>query len=131
MNTHHHAELVRAHLAEVMRTRALELHEAHEPRLLGSAGTVHANRAWADDADEVLIDGTTWSQFLGGMCVFAMDIAPDGKAWVQASLPDTGTSAEPVRGDPVEPIQTFVINPAVARAMPEMPSPSPSLTPSE
>jgi mannose-1-phosphate guanylyltransferase len=55
MNTHHHAELVRAHLAEVMRTRALELHEAHEPRLLGSAGTVHANRAWADDADEVLI----------------------------------------------------------------------------
>lgn len=55
MNTHHHAPLVREHLKKVMQTRALELHEAYEPTLLGSAGTVHANRAWADDADEVLI----------------------------------------------------------------------------
>ncbi len=76
-------------------------------------------------------DGTTWTQYLDGMCVFAMDIAPDGKAWVQASLPDTGTSAEPVRGDPVEPIQTFVIKPDATEAMTEMTSPSPSLTPSE
>jgi mannose-1-phosphate guanylyltransferase len=55
MNTHHHAPLVREHLKKVMQTRPLELHEAYEPVLLGSAGTVHANRAWADDADEVLI----------------------------------------------------------------------------
>ena len=55
MNTHHHAPLVREHLKKVMQTRPLELHEAYEPELLGSAGTVHANRAWADDADEVLI----------------------------------------------------------------------------
>ena len=71
-------------------------------------------------------DGTTWTQYLEGMCVFAMDVAPDGKAWVQASLPDTGTSAEPVRGEPVEPIQTFVIDPQAVESAPEMSSPLPS-----
>ncbi len=55
INTHHHAPLVRAHLAEVMKTRPLRLSETYEPELLGSAGTVHNNRAFADDADEVLI----------------------------------------------------------------------------
>jgi len=55
INTHHHAPLVRAHLAEVMTKRPLRLAETYEPELLGSAGTVHANRAFGDDADEVLI----------------------------------------------------------------------------
>jgi len=55
INTHHHAPLVRTHLAAVMAARQLELSEAYEPKLLGSAGTVHANRSWADDADEILI----------------------------------------------------------------------------
>ena len=71
-------------------------------------------------------DGTTWSQYLDGMCVFAMDVAPDGKAWVQASLQDTATSAEPVRGEPIEPIQTFVIDPEAVEAGTEMSSPLPS-----
>lgn len=55
LNTHHHAEQVRAHIATTNATRALTVTEAYEPELLGSAGTVHANRAWADDADEVVI----------------------------------------------------------------------------
>lgn len=56
-------------------------------------------------------DGTTWSHYLAGMCIFAMDITPDGTAWVQAALADTATSSESIVGDPVEPIQTFVIQP--------------------
>jgi len=55
INTHHHHEQVRAHLDALMATRPLRIREAYEPKLLGSAGTVHANRAWADDADEVLV----------------------------------------------------------------------------
>ncbi|NNE86551.1 MAG: nucleotidyltransferase family protein [Silicimonas sp.] len=55
LNTHHHAEQVRAHIAETNATRALTVTEAYEPELLGSAGTVHANPDWADDADAVLI----------------------------------------------------------------------------
>ena len=82
---------------------------------------------WPPACDGVAhFDGTTWTQFLDSMCVFAMDIAPDGKAWVQASLPDTGTSAAPVRGDPVEPIQTFVIDPIAAEALSASPLSSPT-----
>jgi mannose-1-phosphate guanylyltransferase len=55
VNTHHLPELVRAYLADVRATRPLDVVEAYEPVLLGSAGTVAANRAWADDCDEVLI----------------------------------------------------------------------------
>jgi mannose-1-phosphate guanylyltransferase len=38
-----------------MATRPLRISEAYEPQLLGSAGTVHANRSWMDDADECLL----------------------------------------------------------------------------
>lgn len=55
LNTHHHAEQVRDHIAQTNATRALTVTEAYEPELLGSAGTVHANRAWANDADAVVI----------------------------------------------------------------------------
>lgn len=55
LNTHHHAEQVRAHIAATNAKGALTVTEAYEPTLLGSAGTVHANRNWADDADAVLI----------------------------------------------------------------------------
>lgn len=55
LNTHHHAEQVRDHISETNATRALTVTEAYEPELLGSAGTVHANRGWADGADEVVI----------------------------------------------------------------------------
>lgn len=55
LNTHHHADQVRAHIEATNAARALTITEAHEPELLGSAGTVHANRDWADGADRVLV----------------------------------------------------------------------------
>ncbi|GHF75754.1 nucleotidyltransferase family protein [Seohaeicola zhoushanensis] len=55
LNTHHHAEQVRAYIGAVNARGGVQLTEAHEPELLGSAGTVHANRGWAEDADEILV----------------------------------------------------------------------------
>jgi histidinol-phosphate phosphatase family protein len=55
VNTHAHAAQVRDYLGAVNRRGRLRLTEFHEPRLLGSAGTLAANPAFADDADEVLI----------------------------------------------------------------------------
>lgn len=55
INTHHLAPQVREHLGNVNQQGRLSVVEFYEPTLLGSAGTVHANRAWADDADVILI----------------------------------------------------------------------------
>ncbi len=54
INTHHLPEPVRAFIAE-MNDRGFRVQEAYEPELLGSAGTVRANRAWMDAADECVI----------------------------------------------------------------------------
>ena len=55
VNTHHLPEAVHAFIASENSRRAVTLHEAFEPELLGSAGTVHANRTFADDADAVVV----------------------------------------------------------------------------
>lgn len=55
INTHHLAPLVREHLAKINSQGQLRVQEFYEPTLLGSAGTVHANRDWASDADVILI----------------------------------------------------------------------------
>lgn len=55
INTHHLPDRVRAHLERVNRGRQLRISESYEPRLLGSAGTVHANRTLADSGGDVLI----------------------------------------------------------------------------
>ncbi len=55
LNNHHLADQVRAHIEKTNATRALRVVEAYEPELLGSAGTVHANRGWAEDANEVIV----------------------------------------------------------------------------
>lgn len=55
LNNHHLPDQVRAHIEKTNATRDLTVVEAFEPDLLGSAGTVHANRAWAEDADEVIV----------------------------------------------------------------------------
>lgn len=47
LNTHHHADQVRRYITEVNARGGVRLSEAHEPELLGSAGTVAANRDWA------------------------------------------------------------------------------------
>ena len=49
------AEAVRAHIAQINAKNGLLLVEAHEPVLLGSAGTVTANADLADDVDEIVI----------------------------------------------------------------------------
>jgi mannose-1-phosphate guanylyltransferase len=55
LNTHHHRDQVRDWIDCANDTRTIRVTEAWEPELLGSAGTVHANRAWADDADEIVV----------------------------------------------------------------------------
>ena len=55
LNTHHHAGLVRDHIRSVNERGTMDIREFHEPELLGSAGTVHANRNWADGSEGVLV----------------------------------------------------------------------------
>jgi histidinol-phosphate phosphatase family protein len=55
INTHALAAAVRAHIAQINAENNLILVEAHEPTLLGSAGTVTANAELANDVDEVII----------------------------------------------------------------------------
>ena len=55
INTHHLPDPVRAYIAKVNETRNVTLTETFEPELLGSAGTVTANRDWARDADDVVV----------------------------------------------------------------------------
>lgn len=59
LNTHHHAGQVRDWIAGVNARGkdrgGVQITEAWEPELLGSAGTVHANRAWADGAEAVVV----------------------------------------------------------------------------
>lgn len=55
INTHHLPDPVRAYIAQVNSSRNVTLTEAFEPELLGSAGTVTANRAWGAEAEAVTV----------------------------------------------------------------------------
>jgi histidinol-phosphate phosphatase family protein len=55
INTHSLAEAVRARIKEFNAGNKLNLIEAYEPALLGSAGTVTANVDLADEVDEVVV----------------------------------------------------------------------------
>src|SRR4051794_6552340 len=55
VNTHAHAEQVRAYIDRVNAGGRIHLAESYEPVLLGSAGTIAANADLADDVDEVII----------------------------------------------------------------------------
>jgi mannose-1-phosphate guanylyltransferase len=55
INTHAHADQVRAYIADVNQSCRLMLTEFHEPSLLGSAGTISANSSFAEDASEIII----------------------------------------------------------------------------
>jgi histidinol-phosphate phosphatase family protein len=55
INTHHLRSQVRDHIAQVNARGGQRIAETFEPRLLGSAGTVSCNRAFADDCDELLL----------------------------------------------------------------------------
>jgi len=55
LNTHHLRDQVCDHISKTNASRPLNIQEFWEPELLGSAGTVHANRAFADDADAIVV----------------------------------------------------------------------------
>lgn len=55
INTHHLPEQVREYIASVNARGEFCVREAYEPTLLGSAGTVAANRELAEGASDVLI----------------------------------------------------------------------------
>ncbi len=55
VNTHHLRDAVTAYIDAENARRSLHLIESYEPDLLGSAGTVHANRRFADDAEVVVV----------------------------------------------------------------------------
>ena len=55
LNTHHLRDQVRDWMDRANAARGVRVTEAWEPELLGSAGTVTANRSWADDADEIVV----------------------------------------------------------------------------
>src|SRR3546814_621543 len=54
INTHHLPDPVREFLA-IKNTEGFRTVETYEPELLGSAGTITANRKWADDASDILL----------------------------------------------------------------------------
>ena len=54
VNTHHLADQVAAYVA-ARPPSALRVSLFHEPELLGSAGTIHANRAWLENEKDFLI----------------------------------------------------------------------------
>ena len=55
INTHHLVDPVRDYIADVNARGGVTLTETYEPELLGSAGTITANRAFADGADDLVI----------------------------------------------------------------------------
>jgi mannose-1-phosphate guanylyltransferase len=55
INTHHLPEPLRDYIARVNTGGRFHVREAFEPRLLGSAGTVHANRAYVPAGGEAVI----------------------------------------------------------------------------
>ncbi len=55
INTHHLAEQVRRHICVINATRAVRVRESHEPILLGSAGTVRANRDLVNERETCVI----------------------------------------------------------------------------
>lgn len=54
INTHHLPDPVRRFLA-MKNAQGFRAVEFFEPKLLGSAGTISTNPAWADDADDIVI----------------------------------------------------------------------------
>lgn len=71
VNTHAHAEQVRAYVAGVNGRGGIRLVEAHEPRLLGSAGTIAANPGLAGDGPVVVVSADNFSDVdLGRMLRF-------------------------------------------------------------
>ncbi len=113
VNNHHLPEAVREFLAQKS-LQGFHAQEAYEPKLLGSAGTLAHNRAWADDADDVLViyadnlSDLNLQDFLaahrrhGNPMTMLLFHAPNPKACGIATLDDAGRVVEFVE-KPAEP----------------------------
>ncbi|MFT7136172.1 MAG: NDP-sugar pyrophosphorylase family protein [Akkermansiaceae bacterium] len=55
LNTHHLRDQVKDWIDAANANRDLTVIEAYEPELLGSAGSVTANRTWVEDGDEIVV----------------------------------------------------------------------------
>jgi mannose-1-phosphate guanylyltransferase len=55
INTHHLPDHVRSYIAAKNAIGYFRVTEAYEPKLLGSAGTLHANRNWIKPGDTALV----------------------------------------------------------------------------
>ena len=88
----------------------------HVPRFLRAApdGSVWLTPGDGPDPSRcnglARFDGDTWSRYLAGTCIYALDVAPDGTAWAQG-----GTAwAQGGTGDGLAPgpIETYAIRPS-------------------
>ena len=104
INTHHHADQVRRYVEDQRKCTALALHLAHEPSLLGSAGTLWRNRSFVDgQADFIIayadnltnldlgkmIDFHGVFRSMGGVLTMGLMHAPDPTQCGVAVLDDT------------------------------------------
>jgi mannose-1-phosphate guanylyltransferase len=95
INTHHHAVQVDDFIRTARQGTAMGLHTVHEPRLLGSAGTLWKNRrfveeqpdfliAYADNLTDLnltkMIDFHRRFSSMGGVLTMALIHAPDPRA---------------------------------------------------
>ena len=55
INTHHLPQKVRSYIDRINKLGRFKVQETFEPKLLGSAGTVHHNRNWISNSDTALI----------------------------------------------------------------------------
>ena len=55
INVHHHPEKVNQFIAGIQPTVCIKITTIHEPALLGSAGTIAANRSFVADCDDFII----------------------------------------------------------------------------
>jgi len=54
-------------------------------------------------------DGEAWDRYLRGICIYAMDVAPDGNVWLQAGVMRHA-------GSGFEPVEVYVITPEAVAA---------------
>ena len=95
INTHHHADLVEDFVSRTRSRTPVMLHTIYEPQLLGSAGTLWANRGFVADQDDFIIayaDNLTnlnltrmidfhhYTRCEGGLLTMGLIRAPDPRA---------------------------------------------------
>ena len=105
INTHHHADQVEDFLAQIRPHTLMGLHTAYEPELLGSAGTLWANREFfAGQADFIIayadnLTNLNWTRMFdmhtcfrskGGILTMGLIKAPDPRACGIVTLDGSG-----------------------------------------